>query len=142
MSTNSETQAGARLAEARIVWSRNGEDFINDAETLDELIDYIGGPEDFKPGQIVYFGEVKEHDTDWIDAGDVIDRISDVAYDTAGEFAEDFPSVSAEARAELDAFLKAWQAKHCKADFYRVINVREHVITADNLTPSGADDGR
>ncbi len=55
------------------------------------------------------------------------------AYDDVGEFAEDWPDVPDEARQELDELLSAWISKHCTATFYRVRNVIEYQITAEEL---------
>lgn len=106
----------------RQVFSHNGETF--QADSLRELInDYELGP-----GSVVHVGDVQEHGTNWIDANDVIEQIRDRGADEGGEFADDFPDVSAEAKAELDAFLARWQAEHCVASFFNVVNVRQHTI--------------
>ncbi|OVE49412.1 hypothetical protein [Chromobacterium violaceum] len=111
----------------RQVWSRNGETF--QADSLHELInDYELGP-----GSVAHVGDVQEHGTDWIDANDVIEQIANRGADEGGEFADDFPDVSAEAKAELDEFLKRWQAEHCVANFFLVVNVRHHTITEADI---------
>ncbi|OQS36129.1 hypothetical protein B0T45_16690 [Chromobacterium haemolyticum] len=84
-------------------------------------------------GDVVQVGDVQEHGTDWIDAGDVIEMIADRGADEGGEYADDFPDVSTEARAELAAFLERWQAENCVARFYQVVNVRQHTITESDL---------
>lgn len=50
------------------------------------------------------------------DAHWVIDYMAENARDGAG--AEDYPDVSDEARAELDALIEAWAAKHCSPNFW------------------------
>lgn len=109
------------------MWSRNGETF--QADSLRELInDY-----ELEPGSVVHVGDVQEHGTNWIDADDVIEQIADRGDDEGGEFAYDFPDVPAEAKAELDAFLTRWQAEHCVASFFQVVNVRQYTITEADL---------
>ncbi|MBA4707550.1 hypothetical protein [Aquitalea aquatica] len=115
----------SKQSDVQLAWSENGEDFTS--ESLCELIE--NG--ELQPGQTIYVGEVKYHSTDWIGADDVIDMIADRGYDEGGEYAECFPDVSEEAQAELEAFLAAWQAKHCAPSFFQVINVKEHVITEE-----------
>ncbi|PRP68469.1 hypothetical protein BUE93_22230, partial [Chromobacterium amazonense] len=108
----------------RQAWSANDEDFT--AESLQDLIDQ---DDDIQPGQTVYVGDVQEHGTNWIDADDVIEMIGDRWYDAGGEYADGGPDVSDEAKAELATFLARWQAEHCVADFFQVVNVRQYTIT-------------
>ncbi|WP_019103439.1 hypothetical protein [Chromobacterium haemolyticum] len=114
--------------EIRLAWSANDEDFT--AESLQDLIDQ---DDDIQLGQIVYVGDVQLHDTGWIDADDVIEMIGDRWYDEGGEYADGGPDIPAEAKAELDGFLTRWQAEHCVASFFKVVNVRQHTITESDL---------
>lgn len=71
-------------------------------------------------------------DADW-----VIDDMSQRAYDQGhGEYSEDFPSVSDEAKAELDAFLGAWAEKYIKIDFWIADGEPEWIPLADAATPA------
>ncbi|MCD5326715.1 hypothetical protein ACFFU8_18385 [Chromobacterium piscinae] len=111
----------------RQVWSHNGETF--QADSLRELIkDY-----ELEPGSVVHVGDVQEHGTNWIDADDVIEQIAERGDDEGGEFADDFPDVPDEAKAELDTFLTRWQAEHCVATFFNVVNVRQYTITEADI---------
>ena len=116
------------MAEPRIVWCESGDgNFCH--ESLEELL----GCADVEAGATVYFGEAIEPRTHWVDADEVIERIGIRAYDEHGEHAEDYPEVSDEAKAELDAFLTQWQATHCRANFWVVTNVQPHTVTAEEL---------
>ncbi|WP_349616962.1 hypothetical protein [Azotobacter salinestris] len=117
-------------------WSTNEEDF--NSLSLDEL---IGSNEHLKVGDTVWKGEAVHPDpTSYIDAGDVIELIGGRAYDDCGEYAEDFPDVSGEAKAELDELLAGWIRKHCSTtSFYKVSNVVEYTLTAEDL--AGAEQG-
>ncbi|WP_254208600.1 hypothetical protein [Burkholderia multivorans] len=131
-----ETIADARVdcgngtsSKVRTVWSSNNEDFTCDE--LDELLDMHT---DLTVGDVVFVGEVAPIPTKHLcDADDVIDFIGERAYDEVGEYADGYPDVTSEARAELDALLAGWIEKHAKPTFYSVINVREHVITAADM---------
>lgn len=114
-----------KQSDVKLAWSENGEDF--NAESLCELIENS----ELQPGQTVHFGEVKYHSTDWINADDVIEMIADRGCDEGGEYADDFPDVPDQAKQELGEFLTQWQAKHCVPSFFRVVNVKEHVITSE-----------
>ncbi|MEO4029980.1 hypothetical protein ABH313_18320 [Chromobacterium vaccinii] len=111
----------------RQAWSHNNDTFPCD--TLRKLINDYG----LELGDVVHVGDVQEHGTGWIDASDVIEQIAERGADEGGEFADDFPDVSAEAQAELDAFLARWQAEHCVANFFQVVNVRQHTITEADM---------
>ncbi|HDV6327491.1 TPA: hypothetical protein RJR39_003584 [Burkholderia cenocepacia] len=116
-------------SKVRIVWSRNNEDFTCDE--LDELLDMR---DDLSVGDLVFVGEVAPVQSKRLcDADDVIDMIGERAYDEVGEYADGYPDVTPEARAELDALLAGWIEKHAKPTFYSVINVREHIITAEDV---------
>lgn len=110
-------------------WSVDGSDFSY--TSLDDLLD---GNDDIEVGRVVHVGEPVHPDpAEFVDAGDVIDLIATRAYDIGHEHAEDFPDLSDDAKAELDALLKEWIAKHCTVTFYEVENSREYVITAADL---------
>ena len=114
----------------RIYWSQNGETFC--AESLGELIwDY-----DIQEGCTVYFGESEPFEASNFASGaadGVIELIGDRALDEAGEFADDYPNVTADARKDLQDFIDQWAEKHCKPDFWIVKNVKEHVVTSDDI---------
>ena len=54
-----------------------------------------------------------------------------------GEWADDFPSVSAEAKQELEDLLDAWARKNCDCSFYRVKNIETFKITHEDLEHLG-----
>jgi hypothetical protein len=115
--------------QAEQCWSEDECDFRY--STLGDLLD-CG---EFEVGSVVYVGTPTRYaaSTYIDDADDIIDRMGERAYDEHGEFAEDFPDVTAEAKAELTAFLAAWADKHCDVRFYGVENIRPYTITAEDL---------
>jgi len=123
---NPQADAGAKLAEPCIKWCEYDDgNFCHDS--LGELLDMCP---DIEPGQTVWVGEVTDPGTNWIIAEQVIDRIADAAYEIGGEHAEDFPRISHEAKAELDAFLRRWQAEHCQPTFWTMRNVKPYTVPA------------
>lgn len=115
--------------DARTVWSRNNEDF-----TWDELDELLDSHDDLTVGDVVFVGDVAPVPIKYLcDADDVIDTMGDRAYDQVGEYADGYPDVTPEAKAELEALLAGWIEKHAKPTFYSVINVREHKITAADI---------
>ena len=110
-------------------WSVNEEGFSHDS--LAELLDCH--PE-LKAGSRVFVGEAVHPALNrLIDSDDVIDQMGDRADDIAGEYADGYPDVSVEDKAELDMLLAAWIAKSCPPTFYEVKNVRAYVITEQDI---------
>lgn len=110
-------------------WSRDEENF-----SYGSLQELLGTHDDIEAGDTVYHGEGIAHDpAEWVGADDVTEQLSCRAYDACGEFAEDYPEVSREAKAELDELLAAWVRKHCTPTFYAIKNVREYEVTAEDI---------
>ena len=85
-------------------------------------------------GMKVYFGESwKPCASDFIDVDRIIEDMGERAYDNHGEWAEDFPDVDKKAIKLLENYLKKWADKYCDVSFYSVNNVKEHVITEEDL---------
>lgn len=106
--------------EKRYVYALDGENFIFESE--EEVVE-----EAQEEGYSTYSkGVVKPilpHHL--IDANDVIEMIGERAWDIAGEWADDFPDVTKEAKGELEQFLHQWVEKHCTPSFYLVEEVEE-----------------
>jgi hypothetical protein len=110
-------------------WSLSDEGFSHDS--LGELLD--NNP-DLAAGARVFVGEaVYPALNRLIDSDDVVDQMGDRADDIAGEYADGYPDVSEEDKAELDTLLAAWIAKSCPPTFYEVKNVRAYVITEQDI---------
>lgn len=109
-------------------YSRNEEYF-----GYDNLYDLLSD-EELAPGNTVYRGIVMPIDIkNLIDADDVIETIGERAWDQAGEVAEDYPDVSADARNELNCLLQGWIKKHCMPTFYTVQNAEQYEITEEDV---------
>ena len=115
-------------------WSINEEGFSHDS--LAELLD--NHPE-LEAGSRVFVGEAAHPALNClIDSDDVIVQMGDRADDIAGEYADGYPDVSAEDKAELDALLATWIEKACPPTFYEVKNVRAYVITEQDIAGAQA----
>lgn len=116
-------------SENKQCWSANGEDF-----NYKSLRDLLDSQSDLAPGDVVHVGEAAYPETrQLIDAEDVMDQMTDRAWDIAGEYAMDYPDVSKEALAELDQLLEAWITKHCPPEFFIVKNAKEYKLTAADM---------
>jgi len=115
-------------AEPLECWSHNEEDF--NAQSLGELVD----THELAPGATVWVGEAVHPEpsslfsTDWL-----IENMGEAAYDIAGEHAgEDYPNVSDEQVAELEALVVGWIEKCAPPTFWTVKSVRPYVLTAED----------
>jgi hypothetical protein len=123
-----ELAAQATAAETLECWSVDGSDFRY--QTLGDLLD---SNDHLEKGCIVMVGnQVACDPADWVDADDVIENLACRGSDEGGEWADDYPDVSPEAKAELQTYLEAWARKHAPASFYTVTNVREYVLTYED----------
>lgn len=124
-----EEQPSAGDPEVKTCWSADEETF-ND----DNLEDLLSSNDHLKAGDTVWFGQAQHPDPgSYIDASDVIEMIGERGYDDGGDFADDYPQVSDEAKAELDASLKVWATQHCQPSFYLIKNIQPYVLTEDDI---------
>jgi hypothetical protein len=85
-------------------------------------------------GATVYFGRRRKPDPmQWINPEDVIEQLECRAYDCCGEIAEDYPKVSAEAKAELKHLLSVWARKHCAPTWFMVDSIEPYEITEEDI---------
>jgi hypothetical protein len=112
-------------------WSTNNEDF--NYSSLEDLMDSNSG--ELAVGQKVYVGDERRPKySEFCDANDVIEMMQNRGYDIGGEFADGFmDDISPDAKTELDEFLKSWMEKHVAINFYTVHDVREYVLTEEDL---------
>lgn len=115
--------------ESQECWSAEDGHFRYDC-----LQDLLDSNDELKVGDMVYVGNAKHTEPSRIcNATDIIDVMERRSWDIGGEYAEDYPNVSKEAHQELDDFISQWIMKHCPPNFYQVVNVREHVLTEEDL---------
>ena len=90
---------------------------------------------DLEVGMTVYKG-VAVHPTasSLIDVGEIIERISENAWEIAGEHSDGYPNVNKEAITVLQNMLEQWVNEYAKPHFYTVKDVIRYVVTEDDLT--------
>lgn len=121
--------ASATPTETSECWSVDQELFCYDS--LGELLD---DEDDIEPGVTVWRATAVRPAVDELfDVDDLIEQLADRAQDIGGEYAEDFPNVTADALEELKQLMAHWIAKHCDITFYRVEDVKPYVVTADDF---------
>ncbi|MCO7246414.1 hypothetical protein [Halomonas sp. Mc5H-6] len=117
------------------VWGLNDSDPFK-TDDLSELI----SDHDLEAGSTVYVGMRSEqlhgstYCTGAYDA--VTEQMQAAAEGDVGELAEDYPDVTPSQGALLEIFIDAWADAYCKPSFYLVENVREYVITAEDVEAS------
>jgi len=116
------------------VWSADEESFCHTS-----LVDLLDSDDSIIEGSTVWCGDAdKPSASELIDADDVIELLASRAADVGGEWAEDYPDVTKEAKGELEALLWSWVEKHCKPEFWSVTNAEKYVVTADDLPDCSA----
>ena len=110
-------------------YSTNGEDWTAD------WCSFISKNEDFSPGDECQRGEMHYADpAEFVDSDAVIDTMANNASSSElGEWADDFPNVSADAKQELEDLLDACARKNCDCSFYRVKNIETFKIAHEDL---------
>lgn len=118
-------------------WSVDQEDF--NARSLAELIE---NNIELHAGQIVYVGTAISPTADQLcDADDLIEMMGDRAHDIGGEYADDYPDVSQEAKTELNALLASWVTRHCPPSFYTVGGIKQYKLLESDLSGNQAGVG-
>lgn len=116
-------------SEIKQCWAANGQDF-----NFESLLDLLESHPDLIAGDVVQVGQACHPDSSQlVDADDVMEQMTDRAWDIAGEYAMGYPDVSKEAKDELDALLRAWIEKHCPPDFYTVKDSTEYTLTESDV---------
>ena len=113
-------------------------DDVNEDFNYDSLADLLDSNHELAVGDTVYVADAVIPDpATYIDADDILEQMGERASDECGEYAEDYPDVTDEAKQSLEAFLKGWARKHCTpTNFYTVSKVREYILTAGDLEQS------
>lgn len=122
------------MSEKSKVWSVDGDEFCY--ESLHRLVDSNIGQ--FDVGDTVYFGTARPpRFSEFCDASDVIELITDRGNDFGGEYADGFmDDVSDEAERELTKLLEEWMRANVTVNFFQISDVREYVLTEDDLLES------
>lgn len=110
-------------------------DDVNEDFNYDSLADLLSSNHELAVGDTVYVADAVTPDpATYIKVDDILTQMGERATDDCGEYAEDYPDVTDEAKQSLEGFLKDWARKHCTpTNFYTVSKVREHILTAGDL---------
>ena len=124
-----ETVVPVAPAVIEYAYSTNGEDWTAD------WCSFLDQNKELSPGDECQRGVMRYADpAEFVDSDSVINSMADNASSgELGEWADDFPSVSAEAKQELEDLLDAWARKNCDCSFYRVKNIETFKITHEDL---------
>lgn len=104
-------------------------------ESMGELLDYLEGKTDDKLGATYWRGEKKElTHTECLDISGFLEMCDERAAEEIGEiYNHCFTDVGDEAKNELGDLVLAWAKKHVKLRYWKVLNVKELKITAEDL---------
>lgn len=119
----------SKTTEGEWAYSQNEEAYHFDAATKEEAIRLGTSDFDGEPFWVCSFRRPKA--SEFVpDADSIIDTMMEHAYDEVGDFADDFPGVSKEAEAELEALLQSWADKHCSVSFW-IMDAGAELITPE-----------
>lgn len=101
----------------------------------DDFGDFLDS-NDFQVGSTYWKADAIEIDhADIIDVEGLLENMDERLSDEVGEVADrDYSDVGAEAESELKTLIKEWATKHIKLRYWKVRNVQECKITAEDLT--------
>ncbi|AMC34766.1 hypothetical protein [Janthinobacterium sp. B9-8] len=130
MNTNEATQTSTGAEQPNYCYSLDQEGYSSEP-----LIDVLQrGESDELIGQNYWRGiAVHPNPSSFFDIDRLFEDIGERACDDHGEWAEDFPDVSDEKKAELNAIITEWLDKNIDVTFYAVTNVEELVVTESDL---------
>jgi len=113
----------------------NDETALTEHDAIQRAIEYAS--EDDEPlvvGQEIMIGEASDLLlSSLIRAEDIIDTMNERAYYECGEWAEDYPDLSKEEKAELDDLLSSFFKKHAPCNFWTVEKPIKHIMTQTEL---------
>lgn len=106
--------------------------------SMEDLIDDVKGKTDTPVGATYWRGEVAELTLEeCIDVDSFLEQCDERAYEEIGEIYDNcFADVNDDEKAELNALIVDWAKKRVNMRFWKVINVQELKIEADDLGDS------
>ena len=118
---------------AEYCYSTNEENF--QYESMGDLLDYLDGETEDKIGATYWKGEkVELSHADCIDVDSFLEMCDERAYEEIGEVYDNcFTDVDDAAKEELADIIKTWAKKHVVMRYWKVLNVQELKITAEDL---------
>ena len=114
-------------------YSINGQDYPY--RDVKEALEALSVESRLVEGEIYYESDREDISPErFLDADDVLEMATEQFCDLVGEIAEDAFTVSAQAKDELDALLKAWARNHVHGQYWRCVGERrENKVTAEDV---------
>lgn len=110
------------------VYSLDGENFRFD--DINEALAELEVEGDLVDGHMIEAGTPTRHEaSEFFRIDDLIDGLRDRAYEEAGEWADDFPDLSKDQRAELESIISNWLDRSIKVTFWTVNGAKPFEIT-------------
>ncbi len=104
-------------------------------ESIGDVVDHINSETDTPIGATYWRGEKKElTHVECIDIDAFLEMCDERAYDEIGEIYDNcFADVTEEEKMELGELITAWAKKRVNMRFWKVVNVQEMRLTAEDL---------
>ena len=119
--------------EPKYCYSTDEESFSH--ESMGDLLDYINGETDTPLGATYWRGEKKElTHAELIDVDSFLEQCDERAYEEIGEIYDNcFADVTEAEKMELRELITQWAKKHVNIRYWKVLNVQELKLTAEDL---------
>lgn len=118
-------------------YSFNEEDYTSG--DLWEALQALEDRGDLTEGVAFYVGDAdRKAPSYYFDVDDLLEGMGNRASDEAGEWADDFPDLTKEKTAELQAVVSAWLDANVSAAFFTVCNTRKVIVTAEMIAERAA----
>ena len=101
---------------------------------LGEALQQLEDRGDLVEGVVFYMGDVdRRAPSAYFVVRDMLDSMGERAADEAGEWADDFPALTKEKVAELNALISTWLDGNVPATFFTASNTHEVTVTAEMI---------
>lgn len=124
--------AGGVQAKPEKCYSTNNEDFNH--SSLWEALEQIEGDDGLTVGRVVYEADANRRAAGYyFDIDLMLEQMGEHAHEQGGEYADDFPDVSPDKKAELQKLISDWLDANVNVNFYTVNNRTEIAVTAEMI---------
>lgn len=118
----------------KYAWSRSGDIFYGSHDSIEDAIHEAIDEEALEVGDGIDVGEIVNHTAhDFVNADNIVENISECAYENMPEDFEwlnDFPKAKIK---ELKQIIGDFIQKECPPGFFSMKNVKEYVVTEEHM---------
>ena len=122
------------MSDVKYAWSKSGDIFYGSHDSIEDAIHEAIDEEALEIGDSLSVGESVAYTAhDFVNADNIVENISELAYDYAPDdfnWLNDFPKDKIK---ELGKLIGDFIQKECPPRFFTVNNVKEYVVTEEHM---------